>query len=174
LSDHSFSVLASSFACTLAHSRPLWRFMFFSKRAFNALSSSSCCSGDNAFFLLLMLFITFSSSAHSSAASKFGTSMTNPRRNFFVAAYGRHAPDVFRFVPIPFAVCGDSRPAPAIVVTYYGPYRRGMGVSRASHLYSCRISWSSCGISALPEAPLVMITAPYPLVRCATSSHRNP
>src|SRR5215470_8533868 len=37
LSDHSFSAVASSFACTLAHSRPLWRFMFFSKRAFIAL-----------------------------------------------------------------------------------------------------------------------------------------
>src|SRR3989475_5836359 len=54
LSDHSFSALASSFACTLAHSRPLWRFMFFSKRAFNALSSSSRCSGDKSFLLLLM------------------------------------------------------------------------------------------------------------------------
>src|SRR5436853_524928 len=43
LSDHSFSALASSFACTLVHSRPLWRFMFFSKRAFNILSSSSRC-----------------------------------------------------------------------------------------------------------------------------------
>src|SRR6266481_9427281 len=53
-SDHSFSVLASSFACTFAHSRPLWRFMLFSKRAFNALSSSSRCSGDNSFLLLLM------------------------------------------------------------------------------------------------------------------------
>src|SRR5438445_4833911 len=54
LSDHSFSVLASSFACTLAHSRPLWRFMFFSKWAFNAPSSSSRCSGDKSFLLLLM------------------------------------------------------------------------------------------------------------------------
>src|SRR5437762_673634 len=54
LSDHTFSVLASSFACTLSHSRPLWRFMFFSKRAFNALSSSSRCSGDKSFLLLLM------------------------------------------------------------------------------------------------------------------------
>src|SRR2546421_318654 len=54
LSDHSFSLLASSFACTLAHSRPLWRFMFFSKRAFNALGSSSRCSGDKSFLLLLM------------------------------------------------------------------------------------------------------------------------
>src|SRR5438309_3000402 len=54
LSDQSFSALASSFACTLAHSRPLWRFMFFSKRAFNALSSSSRCSGDKSFLLLLM------------------------------------------------------------------------------------------------------------------------
>src|SRR5438067_10007916 len=57
LSDHSFSALASSFACTLSHSRPLWRSMFFSKRAFNALSSSSRCSGDNSFLLLLMFFI---------------------------------------------------------------------------------------------------------------------
>src|SRR5260370_34561526 len=54
LSDHSFSAVASSFACTLSHSRPLWRFMFFSKRAFNALSSSSRCSGDKSFLLLLM------------------------------------------------------------------------------------------------------------------------
>src|SRR6058998_3313499 len=43
LSDHSFSALASSFACTLVHSRPLWRFMFFSKRALNAPSISSRC-----------------------------------------------------------------------------------------------------------------------------------
>src|SRR6266849_291073 len=54
LSDHSFSAVASSFACTLSHSRPLWRFMFFSKRAFNALSSSSRCSGEKSFLLLLM------------------------------------------------------------------------------------------------------------------------
>src|ERR1700730_6180466 len=54
LSDHSFSALASSFACTLAHSRPSWRFMFFSKRAFNAPSSSSRCSGDKSFLLPLM------------------------------------------------------------------------------------------------------------------------
>src|SRR5258708_4719994 len=57
LSDHSFSVLASSFACTFAHSRPLWRSMFFLKRAFNALSSCSRCSADNSFFFLLMFFI---------------------------------------------------------------------------------------------------------------------
>src|SRR5438309_8267225 len=54
LSDHNFSALASSFACTLSHSRPLCRFMFFSKRAFNALSSSSRRSGDKSFLLLLM------------------------------------------------------------------------------------------------------------------------
>src|SRR5467141_1255425 len=53
LSDHSFSALASSFACTLAHSRSLWRFMFFSKRAFNAPSNSLRCSGDKSFLLLL-------------------------------------------------------------------------------------------------------------------------
>src|SRR5947199_1509630 len=56
-SDHSFSVFASSFACTVAHSRPLWRSMFFSKRAFNALSSSSRCSGANCFLLVLTFFI---------------------------------------------------------------------------------------------------------------------
>src|SRR5207244_2357618 len=54
LSDHSFSALASSFACTLSHARPLWRFMFFSKRALNSLSSSARCSGDKSFLLLLM------------------------------------------------------------------------------------------------------------------------
>src|SRR2546429_98229 len=54
LSDHSFSALASSLACTLTHSKPLWRFMFFSKRTFNALSSSSPRSGDKPFLLLLM------------------------------------------------------------------------------------------------------------------------
>src|SRR5215472_11347477 len=51
-SDHSFSALASSLACTSAHSRPLWRFMFFSKRAFNALVSPFRCSGDNSFLLM--------------------------------------------------------------------------------------------------------------------------
>src|SRR5947207_4739103 len=54
LSDHSFSALTSSFACTLSHSRPLWRFMFFSKRAFNAQGSSLRCSGDKSFLLLFM------------------------------------------------------------------------------------------------------------------------
>src|ERR1700730_9793788 len=57
LSDHSFSALASSLACTLAHSRPLWRFMFFSKRAFNAPSNSSRCFGDKSFLLPLMFCI---------------------------------------------------------------------------------------------------------------------
>src|SRR5215510_462834 len=59
LSNHSFSILASSFAWTLAHSRPLWRFVFFSKRTFNALSSSSRCCRDNCFLLLVMCFILF-------------------------------------------------------------------------------------------------------------------
>src|SRR6059058_3127926 len=70
LSDHSFSVRASSFACTLAHSRPLWRFMFFSKPAFNALNSSSRCSGDNSFLLLLVFFIrsSFIVGVHAPAA----------------------------------------------------------------------------------------------------------
>src|SRR5215471_12085430 len=52
LSDHSFSALASSFACTCAHSRSLWRFMFSSKRAFNALVSSFRCSGDKSFLVM--------------------------------------------------------------------------------------------------------------------------
>src|SRR5262245_50092134 len=82
LSDHSFSVLAWSLSCTLAHSRPLWRFTFFSKRAFNTLSSSSRCPGDNSFLLLLMLFIFLLQAhrlkgllaAHSKAAFAFATS----------------------------------------------------------------------------------------------------
>ena len=36
----------------LAHSRSLWRFTFFSKRAFNAVSSFSDCWGDSSFFVL--------------------------------------------------------------------------------------------------------------------------
>src|SRR5215469_4358675 len=51
LSDHSFSALASSFACTCAHSRSLWRFMFSPKRAFKALVSSFRCSGDKSFLV---------------------------------------------------------------------------------------------------------------------------
>src|SRR5689334_13918138 len=35
----------------------LWRFMFFSKRAFNALSNPSRCFGDNSFLLRLVFFI---------------------------------------------------------------------------------------------------------------------
>src|SRR5262249_3876227 len=51
-SAHSFSALFSSLDCTLAHSRPLWRSMFFSKRVFSVLSSSSRC-----FFERVMLDI---------------------------------------------------------------------------------------------------------------------
>src|SRR5450755_4347583 len=57
LSDHSFSALASSLACTLAHTKPWWRAMFFSNRAFNAASNSSRCFGVNSFLMLLLLFI---------------------------------------------------------------------------------------------------------------------
>src|SRR5216117_2995595 len=56
LSDHSFAALASSFACTLSHSRPLWRSMFFSKRAFNVVSSSSCCFFERATFDIVVYF----------------------------------------------------------------------------------------------------------------------
>src|ERR1041384_3673026 len=57
LSDHSFSALSSSLAWTLAHSRPLWRSLFFSKRAFNALSRSPRCPDDNCFLSRVRLFI---------------------------------------------------------------------------------------------------------------------
>src|SRR5580765_6966986 len=54
--DHSFAELASSFAFTLAHSRPLWRFMFFWKRACNVSSNSSRSFSDN-FFLVSTSFM---------------------------------------------------------------------------------------------------------------------
>ena len=38
---------SGNFVLTFVHSRPSCRFIFFSKRAFNALSSASRCSGDN-------------------------------------------------------------------------------------------------------------------------------
>src|SRR6266480_5421247 len=56
LSDHNFSALAPSFACTLAHSRPLCRSMFFSKRAFNVVNSSSCCFFERATFDIVFYF----------------------------------------------------------------------------------------------------------------------
>src|SRR3984893_19012096 len=55
-SDQSFAELASSFAFTLAQSRPLWRFMFFWKRARNVSSNSSRSFGDN-FFLASTSFM---------------------------------------------------------------------------------------------------------------------
>src|SRR6058998_3374237 len=82
LSDHSFSALASSLACTLAHSRPLWRFMFFSKRSFNALSSSSRCFGDNSFLLLFMLFI-LTGSLHLHNDLPFGPALFQIRKRLF-------------------------------------------------------------------------------------------
>src|ERR1043165_6054083 len=54
LSDHSFLGSPSSFVCTLVQSRPLWRFMFFSKRAFSVVSSAARSSADNFFLLLFM------------------------------------------------------------------------------------------------------------------------
>src|SRR5579884_2815381 len=50
LSDHSLLLPVSSFACTSAHSTPLWRFMFFSKRACSTLRSSSPCFFESAEF----------------------------------------------------------------------------------------------------------------------------
>src|SRR5690606_21834275 len=55
LSDQSLSVLVSSFFCTSAHARFLWRFICFSKRAFNVCSSSSR-SADFSDFLLAIYF----------------------------------------------------------------------------------------------------------------------
>src|SRR5438477_7140082 len=77
LSDHSFSALASSFAWTLAHLRPLWRFMFFSKRSFNALSSSSRCFGDNSFLLFFVLFIVWTAATRVNQFGESATSLVN-------------------------------------------------------------------------------------------------
>src|SRR5258707_5614222 len=59
LSDHSFLVLASSFACTLAHSRPLWRVLFFSKKGFYFLGSFFPRFCGNFFFFVFIFFILF-------------------------------------------------------------------------------------------------------------------
>src|SRR2546425_2456667 len=59
LSDQSFSALASSFACTLAHSRPLWRFIFFFKKGFHALSSFLPCFCEKSFFFVFIFFALF-------------------------------------------------------------------------------------------------------------------
>src|ERR1700730_11072562 len=83
LSDHSFSALASSFARIFAHSRPLWRFMFFSKRAFNALSSSSRCSDDKSFSLLLMFLTLVALIAVASRVSYLLLRRAVPRGVFF-------------------------------------------------------------------------------------------
>src|SRR5260221_4061452 len=55
-SDHSFSLFASSFACTFAHSRPLWRVLFFSKRGVGWFGRSSRCFGVNSLFFFFRLF----------------------------------------------------------------------------------------------------------------------
>src|ERR1700732_3112641 len=88
LSDHSFSALASSFACTLAHSRPLWRFMFFSKRAFNAPSSSLRCSGDESFLLLLMFRVVIALIVVASRVSYLLRRRASPHRVFFGLSLG--------------------------------------------------------------------------------------
>src|SRR5258708_30373387 len=59
LSDHSFSVLASSLACTLAHSRPLWRFLFFFKKAFKAPRRFSPFFFFHTLFFLFIFFVFF-------------------------------------------------------------------------------------------------------------------
>src|SRR2546429_6443062 len=59
LSDHSFSVLASSFACILAHSRPLWRFMFFFKKAFLAFKNFFHFFFCKTFFFFFIFFFFF-------------------------------------------------------------------------------------------------------------------
>src|SRR5260221_10640452 len=55
-SDHSFSVFASSFACTFAHSRPLWRFIFFFKRGFVSFRRFFLFFCENFFFFFFFLF----------------------------------------------------------------------------------------------------------------------
>src|SRR5258708_34108681 len=55
-SDHSFSVFASSFACTFAHSRPLWRFIFFFKRAFVSFGRFFSFFWEDSFFFFFFFF----------------------------------------------------------------------------------------------------------------------
>src|SRR5258708_28294397 len=67
LSDHSFSVLASSLACTLAHSRPLWRFIFFFKKGFKPPRNFLpffCVSSFFFFFFFFFFFLAFPIFAH--------------------------------------------------------------------------------------------------------------
>src|SRR3954447_26552857 len=74
LSDHSFSASASSLACTFSHSRPLWRFMFCSKRACNALSSSSRCFFERVMFDIVLTL--------ADPASQARVRTCGPRRSF--------------------------------------------------------------------------------------------
>src|ERR1700736_1019654 len=87
LSEHSFSALASSFACTLSHSRLLWRFMSFSKRAFNALSSSLRCSGDKSFLLLLMFRALVALITVASRVSYLSLHCAPPHGGFFGVSF---------------------------------------------------------------------------------------
>src|SRR5271169_5613668 len=91
LSDHNLSAFASSLACTLAHSRPRWRSIFFSNRAFNLPSNSFCCAGDKSFLFPLICwgmdlgstcsFITFYFYVLSQALSSSICSGCNQRRH---------------------------------------------------------------------------------------------
>jgi len=107
LSDHSFSALTSSFACTFAHSRPLWRFMFFSKRAFNALSSSSRCSGDKSFLLLLMFRALIALIVIASRFSYLLLRCAPPHGGFF----GLSSRSYHRVTPVDYGVSEHHRTA---------------------------------------------------------------
>src|SRR5215472_17182283 len=99
LSDQSFSVLASSFVCTLAHSRPIWRVMFFSKRPFNPLNSSSRCSGDRSSLLLLMFRALFAVIAVRRAPPHFFGLSLRSYQFAFSRRFGVHPPEHPRSPP---------------------------------------------------------------------------
>src|SRR5580704_3656380 len=105
-SVHSFSAFAPSFACTCDHSRPLWRCMCFSKRAFNTPSSSSRCSGDRSFFERLVAFFMMSLCSIDSGL------LSRLRRP--VGLFDAELRGVFRVQPLPaeqflLLACDDQR-----------------------------------------------------------------
>src|SRR6266403_2125646 len=115
LSDRSFSALASSFACTLSHSRPLWRFMFFSKRAFNALSSSSRCSGE-----MLLMFRALVALIVVASRVSYLLLRCAPPHGFFSACL--------------CVLINSQSPRRSECTRRYIPARRGQANMRVSHL----------------------------------------
>src|SRR5215471_21103046 len=86
LSDHIFSEFPSSLAWTLAHCRPLWRFILSSNRAFKVLRSSSRCFGDRSFLTLLFFFVPMDSPM--AVQSQVAESLHPNRQKFRSPHYG--------------------------------------------------------------------------------------